>query len=342
MNEPFISVIITAHDRKKFIINAILSVLNQDLERENFEVLIVKNFNDARIDNFIETENLLSIYTDSISLGQKLALGIRKSKGEVISFLEDDDLWATNKLTTVMEQFKKDSSVGYYKNSIVYIDKEGNELPQQITSHFSDTLPASNKYNSYGVTTILQLLSVGAGYHLSSISIRRDIVLSFIDAIESTNVGQDLLMLFFALESKSVLLIDSRPLCLYRLHNSSSNDLQNYNSFIVSKQKLFSGALKTMLTLDDYCNLDSLKHVLSYIVANYKCYLALITMDDNITISERLRSLKLSIRVKDITGLLVLGLFIPKIGKGTRPLGNLFRYVYYLMLRKFYRSLGVI
>ena len=342
MTEPFITVIITAHNRKEFITKAILSVLNQDLEREKFEVLIVKNFNDIEIDNFIKIENLSNIYTESVSLGKKLALGVKKSKGKVISFLEDDDLWTRDKLMAVMEHFTEDPSIGYYKHSIAFIDKDGIELSPSSSFRFPSKLDAFNKFDNYNVSKILSLLKTGAGYHLSSMSIRRDILLNFISVIESTNIGLDLLMLFFAIETKSISMTDSRALCFYRLHNSSSNDLQNYNTFIASKQKLFSGALESMLTAIDYFKLDSLKLVILDIIANYKFYYSLITLDDNITVLERLKSLKFSIRVRDITGLLVFALFIPQVGRRKRPLGDLFRRIYFLMLREFYRGLGII
>jgi glycosyltransferase involved in cell wall biosynthesis len=42
--KPYISVIITAHNRKEFLKEAIQSALNQTLERSNYEILVIKNF----------------------------------------------------------------------------------------------------------------------------------------------------------------------------------------------------------------------------------------------------------------------------------------------------------
>ena len=48
------SIIICAQDRRKYLMSAIRSVLNQSIPRENFEVIIVKNFVDEEIDAFAQ------------------------------------------------------------------------------------------------------------------------------------------------------------------------------------------------------------------------------------------------------------------------------------------------
>ncbi|MEM3811936.1 MAG: glycosyltransferase [Thermoplasmata archaeon] len=52
----YISVIITAYNRKEYLLDAIKSVINQTLNRGFYEIIVVKNFHDKDIDNYI-TEN---------------------------------------------------------------------------------------------------------------------------------------------------------------------------------------------------------------------------------------------------------------------------------------------
>lgn len=51
-----ISVIITAHDRKMYILEALSSVINNNLPKDKLEIIIVKNYKDNVID--YETDKL--------------------------------------------------------------------------------------------------------------------------------------------------------------------------------------------------------------------------------------------------------------------------------------------
>jgi glycosyltransferase involved in cell wall biosynthesis len=53
-----ISVIIIAYNRKRYIINAINSALNQTLSKDKYEIIVIKNFNDNVIDKFIGDNNI--------------------------------------------------------------------------------------------------------------------------------------------------------------------------------------------------------------------------------------------------------------------------------------------
>ncbi|WP_290705506.1 glycosyltransferase, partial [Ferroplasma sp. Type II] len=63
MDNPYISVIIVAYNRKNYIKQAIESVLNQTLNQNLYEIIVVKNFEDMEIDDFINKNNIKNIYT---------------------------------------------------------------------------------------------------------------------------------------------------------------------------------------------------------------------------------------------------------------------------------------
>ena len=99
---PQISVILIAHDRKAYLLQAMESLLNQTLPRVFYEVIVVKNFKDERIDNFLELNGFLGIFTHASEVGSKLAIGILHSQGDVITFREDDDIFEVEKLETIL------------------------------------------------------------------------------------------------------------------------------------------------------------------------------------------------------------------------------------------------
>ena len=86
-----ISVVITAHNRQQYLIDAVKSVLNQEIDRNAFEILVVKNFKEERMDNFLSDKGVRLFYTEQKSFGAKLGIGIENAGGEIISFLDDDD-----------------------------------------------------------------------------------------------------------------------------------------------------------------------------------------------------------------------------------------------------------
>ena len=90
------SVELTIYKRIEFVDQALLYLENQNIDKDLFEVLIISNteINLSKSHNL----NLEIIYSDKITLAGKLAQGILLSKNEVITFLEDDDLYCRDRI----------------------------------------------------------------------------------------------------------------------------------------------------------------------------------------------------------------------------------------------------
>jgi glycosyltransferase involved in cell wall biosynthesis len=58
LDQPYISVIVTAYNRRKYLPFALRSLEAQTLLRDNFEVIIVKNFDDKESDSIISRERV--------------------------------------------------------------------------------------------------------------------------------------------------------------------------------------------------------------------------------------------------------------------------------------------
>jgi len=94
VNIPDISVIICTYNRADIIGEAIQSVLNQDLERDLFEVLVVNN---ASTDNtsdilkeFEYDQSIRWIYESNPGLSKARNSGWRNAKGRYIAYIDDD------------------------------------------------------------------------------------------------------------------------------------------------------------------------------------------------------------------------------------------------------------
>ena len=126
--QPYISVIVTAYNRGRYLPFALRSLEAQTLPRDRFEVIVVKNFEDKDSDNIISRNCWKVVYEDGTYYGRKILAGLEESRGDVITFLEDDDVYVSNRLEEVYKAFKSYDRLVYFHNSQTIIDENGNLL----------------------------------------------------------------------------------------------------------------------------------------------------------------------------------------------------------------------
>lgn len=210
-----ISVIIVAHKRKTFIKTALDSVLNQTLQERNYEVIIVKNFVDEVIDNYISTKSVRSFFLEDETLSGKLSFAIRHSNGNILCFLEDDDLFLKNKLERVFFIFTSEE-IDYFHNQYYAINENGNRIKFKFET---------------------------PDFNLSCISIRKKIININLLAELNDNIVVDSFFYYTNIEYGGKFSISNEILNCYRVHNSISNSsmfgsFQNFrnNSISISKE----------------------------------------------------------------------------------------------------------
>ena len=124
-----VSVVITCHNLADYIGLAIESVLAQDY-LGSVEVLVIDDFStDESIAVIGRYKNIRCVRSDR-NLGVLLAtvLGLESTTGDVVFFLDGDDIWEATKLSTVVERFESDPSLGLVTHDLSYIDSTGHEL----------------------------------------------------------------------------------------------------------------------------------------------------------------------------------------------------------------------
>lgn len=110
MNQPLVSVVIPFHCNKKWLIEALDSVVNQTYK--NIEILVINDGSLENIDDILVKygSKLKVIYKENGGPASARNLGIEKSTGKYVSFLDSDDIWMPNKLT---KQINEMESKGY-------------------------------------------------------------------------------------------------------------------------------------------------------------------------------------------------------------------------------------
>ena len=115
MTKPFFSVIIPLYNKEYSILQTLNSVLKQDFA--DFEVIVV---NDGSTD---DSFNVACRFTDSRirvvdkpngGVSSARNRGIEESKADYIAFLDGDDLWETNHLSTLKELIENYPEASFY------------------------------------------------------------------------------------------------------------------------------------------------------------------------------------------------------------------------------------
>jgi len=107
-----VSIVITTYNRRAFLKEAVLSVINQDYK--NKEVIVV---DDGSFDGSSEEVRHLPlryVWKQNRGISSARNMGIQVSKGEFIAFLDVDDLWKKGKLTQQMSiMADNDADISY-------------------------------------------------------------------------------------------------------------------------------------------------------------------------------------------------------------------------------------
>jgi glycosyltransferase involved in cell wall biosynthesis len=128
---PLVSVIIPTYNRAYLIGETIQSVLNQSYS--NWELIVVddgstdnsdqviKKFGDARIE--------YHIIEHSGAFGVVRNYGIKQSKGDLIAFLDSDDVWHHKKLERQVDFFSSFTESMFIFTHVEFFGKETRQLP---------------------------------------------------------------------------------------------------------------------------------------------------------------------------------------------------------------------
>ena len=231
-----ISVIIIAYNRKNFVTDAVNSALNQTLRTNQFEVIVVTNFQDEVITKLHYDMKIKHVYLKDGTVGKFILEGLKISSGDIITFLDDDDLYDSKRLGTIYEIFSNYPDVNYYKSNIIMVDSLGKVLPGK----------RSKQYCHRGLYSRRNLLRKGnlqrLQLNLSSTTVRKKVFDPFIQILPEMSIGQDIWLYYMAMAYGGLMYLDCTPLTYYRIHNfqitGTSSSVNHYLAGYISTFEL--------------------------------------------------------------------------------------------------------
>jgi glycosyltransferase involved in cell wall biosynthesis len=134
MKMPLVSVLIPVHNEEKYIGRCIRSILNQTMNRDDYEIIAINDGSDDR------TNYALSLFTEDVNIinnGTKLGLpgslnvGVRAARGQYIVRLDGDD-YVTSEYLNIMSYFLRTNQ---YMDAVacdyLEVDDAGNLLARK-------------------------------------------------------------------------------------------------------------------------------------------------------------------------------------------------------------------
>ena len=175
-----VSVIIPYHKKRNFISETVESVLEQSYK--NLEVIIVYDDDNEDDINFIKEikkrDNRILVIKNKkkIGAGASRNIGISKSKGKYIAFLDADDVWNINKLDKQINFMKKnDYCVSH--TSYLIVDENKKVIGKRFAKDFLK-LDELLKSCDIGTSTVIMKKSLINDYiQFASLITKEDFVL---------------------------------------------------------------------------------------------------------------------------------------------------------------------
>jgi glycosyltransferase involved in cell wall biosynthesis len=114
MTRPLVTALIDTYNHERFIEQAIVSVLEQNVPQSEMEVLVV---DDGSTDGTPEIVKKFApcvrhLYKSNGGQASAFNAAIPEARGEVVAFLDGDDWWAKEKLPIVLECLEKNPEIG--------------------------------------------------------------------------------------------------------------------------------------------------------------------------------------------------------------------------------------
>ena len=222
MSKPFVSVLIDTYNHEKFIEHAITSVLEQDMDMADVEIVVVDDGSTDRTPEIVRRFEPRVRVLRKPNGGQASAFNfaLPQTRGEIIAMLDGDDWWAKQKLRRALETLEENPDVGIvgHGHHEVYSDGRPNAtvIPGNVYR-----VDLSTKENA-------ELFRHLAGFlGTSKMTIRRSVLSRILPVPEELGIEADE-YIFTLAPALAPAMILNEPLFYYGFHAGNLFQFQSY------------------------------------------------------------------------------------------------------------------
>lgn len=220
LKRPLVSIIIPVRNGMPYIHEAIESITSQSFE--DFEILVVNDgSNDGDYDALHKIDGRILVHhLTGRGVSSARNFGMACAKGDLIAFLDADDVWFPGKLQAQVRYFQEHGEAGVVFGGFLRweADQEGKfALPTSLMSDCSHLKEAEHVRSGWIYTRLLQGLLVG----MNTAMVRRHVLQSIGQFNVSMRQGEDS---DFWLKASQITEMHALDGCvaLYRIHPASA------------------------------------------------------------------------------------------------------------------------
>lgn len=208
---PRVSAVVTAHDRREFLSEAVRSAIDAGAD----EVLVVRNFGGPITGS---EGRYRDVYCADTETNAKESMGLELSTGEVVAFLDDDDLWDPTKVARVRDWFARDPALVYACHDQQSVDADGRPVTAE---HREYSARDPSRFASWDGEDLGRLVREAWPGNNSSTVVRRSWGLSVLPAFRRAGWGADLFWLSIAVLHRERIFLSPERLTRLRLHGEN-------------------------------------------------------------------------------------------------------------------------
>jgi glycosyltransferase involved in cell wall biosynthesis len=231
---PLVSIVINNYNYDRFLKEAIDSALKQTYQ--NIEVIVV---DDGSTDNSPEIiasygDRIVPIIKENGGQCSCFNAGFEASRGEVICFLDADDIYLPDKVAEVVEIFKTSEEIEWCFHNLRWVDKNAELLPQLSTQRPTIECDFRDSIKSGKLPPPLPASS--------ALCFRRSLLEKYLPKPISKAVpNSDFYVKFMAVALGKGFFL-GKVLAFHRIHNSNAATFSNNNQYLWARKYIINGS----------------------------------------------------------------------------------------------------
>lgn len=136
--QPFVSVIIPTYNRAAFLRSALASLSAQTYSSGRTEIIVVDDGSTDNVRAILREygKDIVYVRQEHRGIAGARNSGIRKARGDLITFLDSDDMYNEGRIERVVEEFEKNPAVGMVYHPMELVDEKGGTLHKNFYKAF--------------------------------------------------------------------------------------------------------------------------------------------------------------------------------------------------------------